>query len=110
LLEGAEKGLQLLEEHGFPPFLVARPMAGGHFFVLRFVVCFDKADTAEVDRVRAVMGQTANLVLDHGYVPYKASADAARRILARAHPGFAELWTRVRGLLDPDGRMNPGRW
>lgn len=109
-LEGAEKGLQLLEEHGFPPFLVARPMAGGHYFVLRFVVCFDKADPVEVDRVRAVMGHTASLVLDNGYVPYKASADAARRILARAHPGFTELWTRVRGLLDPDGRMNPGRW
>jgi FAD/FMN-containing dehydrogenase len=109
-LEGAEKGLQLLEEFGFPPFLVARPMNGGHFYVLRFVVCFDKGDLDEVERVRAVMGRTADLVLDHDYVPYKASADAARRILARAHPGFVELWRRVRGLLDPDGRMNPGRW
>ena len=107
---GAEKGLALLEEHGFPPFLVARPMQGGHYFVLRFVACFDKADAAEVERVRTVMGKLADAVLEHNYVPYKASADAARRILARAHPGFVELWTRVRDALDPDRRMNPGRW
>jgi glycolate oxidase len=109
-LAGAEKGLALLEEAGFPPFLVARPMAGGHYFVLRFVACFDKADAAEVERVRAVMGRLADAVLDHGYVPYKASSEAARRVLDRAHPGFVELWARVRGTLDPDGRMNPGRW
>ncbi|HZN14880.1 MAG TPA: FAD-binding oxidoreductase [Acidimicrobiales bacterium] len=109
-VDGAHKGLGVLEEHGFPPFLVARPMAGGHYFVLRFVACFDKGDVAEVERVRAVMGRLADVVLDQGYVPYKASADAAQRILARAHPGFVELWSRVRGLLDPDGRMNPGRW
>jgi FAD/FMN-containing dehydrogenase len=109
-LEGAEKGMALLEEHGFPPFLVARPMAGGHYFVLRFVACFDKSNEPEVARVRTVMGQLADLVLDHDFVPYKASADAARRVLARAHPGFVDLLGRVRGLLDPDGRMNPGRW
>jgi FAD/FMN-containing dehydrogenase len=109
-LEGAEKGLGLLEEHGFPPFLVARPMQGGHYFVLRFVACFDKGDPAEVERVRTVMGLLADLVLDHDYVPYKASADAARRIRARAQPGFGELFGRVGAALDPDGRMNPGRW
>ena len=109
-LSGAEKGLSLLEEHGFPPFLVARPMQGGHYFVLRFVACFDKANTAEVERVRTVMGLLADLVLDHGYVPYKASADAARRILSRAHPGFVDLFTRIRDTLDPHRRMNPGRW
>ena len=109
-LSGAEKGLTLLEEHGFPPFLVARPMQGGHYFVLRFVACFDKRDPSEVDRVRTVMGLLADLVLDHGYVPYKASADAAHRILDRADPGFVDLFARVRDLLDPERRMNPGRW
>jgi FAD/FMN-containing dehydrogenase len=109
-LDGAEAGCAVLERHGFPPFLVARPMDGGHYFVLRFVACFDKADHAEVERVRACMGELADLVLDHGYVPYKPSADAAGRIRARAHPGFNALFDRVRAALDPEGRMNPGRW
>ena len=85
-------------------------MDGGHYYVLRFVACFDKADPAEVERVRVCMAELADLVLDHGYVPYKPSADAAARIRARAHPGFNELFDRVRGALDPTGRMNPGRW
>ena len=109
-VDGAAKGLGLLEEHGFPPFLVARPMAGGHFWVLRFVVCFDQTDAAEVERVRDVMGRLAEHVLDMGYIPYKPSADATKRLLARAHPGFVELLRRVSNALDPDGRMNPGRW
>src|SRR5207237_6595120 len=41
---GAEKGLGLLEEHGFPPLLVSRPMAGGHFWVLRVVACVGHGD------------------------------------------------------------------
>lgn len=109
-LAGAAAGMAALEEAGFPPFLVARPMAGGHYFVLRFVACFDKASADDVARVRAVMGRLADIVLDHDYVPYKASADAARRIAARTHPGTVDLWSRVRTALDPDGRMNPGRW
>ena len=67
-------------------------------------------DPEEVGRVRACMGEVADIVLDHGYVPYKASADAARRIIERADPGWTHLLTRVRDALDPDRRMNPGRW
>jgi len=107
---GAEAGLAVLEDHGFPPFLVARPMEGGRYYVLRFVACFDRGDAEEVGRVRSAMGALADVVLDHGYVPYKASADAARRILDRADPGWTALWTRMRDALDPDRRMNPGRW
>jgi FAD/FMN-containing dehydrogenase len=107
---GAEAGLATLERHGFPPFLVARPMEGGRYQVLRFVACFDRADAEEVGRVRACMGELADVVLDHGYVPYKASADAARRIVERADPGWVALLTRVRDALDPERRMNPGRW
>ena len=109
-VEGATAGMDVLEQHGFPPFLVARPMDGGHYYVLRFVACFDKADAEEVDRVGSCMGALADCVLAHGYVPYKASAPAAARIIAHADPGFTELLVRVRDALDPDRRMNPGRW
>jgi len=107
---GAEAGMDILEDHGFPPFLVARPMEGGRYYVLRFVACFDRGDPSDVERTGKCMGALADCVLDHGYVPYKASAPAAERIVARADPGFAALLTRVRDALDPDRRMNPGRW
>jgi FAD/FMN-containing dehydrogenase len=107
---GAEAGLASLERHGFPPFLVARPMEGGRYMVLRYVACFDRDDSDEGARVRSCMAELADIVLDHGYVPYKASADAARRIVERADPGWVALLTRVRDALDPERRMNPGRW
>jgi len=109
-IEGAQRGMDLLTEHGFPPFLVSRPMDRGHFYVLRFVANFDKSDAEEVERVRTVMGKLADAVLDHDYVPYKPSADATRRILDRANPGFVRMLERVRDAFDPDRRMNPGRW
>jgi FAD/FMN-containing dehydrogenase len=107
---GAEAGLAALERHGFPPFLVARPMEGGRYHVLRYVACFDRSDEEEVGRVRACMAELADIVLAHDYVPYKASGEAATKILARADPGFVDLLTRVRDALDPERRMNPGRW
>jgi FAD/FMN-containing dehydrogenase len=107
---GANAGMEILEDHGFPPFLVARPMEGGRYYVLRFVACFDRGDPSDVERTGKCMGALADCVLDHGYVPYKASAPAAERIVARAHPGFAALFSRVRDALDPDRRLNPGRW
>jgi FAD/FMN-containing dehydrogenase len=109
-LAGAEAGSAVLEQHGFPPLVVARPMDGGHYYVLRFVACFDRDDETDVARVRAAMGELADTVLDHGYVPYKPSADATARILERADPGFRALLERVRDTLDPEHRMNPGRW
>jgi FAD/FMN-containing dehydrogenase len=107
---GAEAGLASLERHGFPPFLVARPMEGGRYHVLRYVVCFDRADGEEVQRVRRCMDEVADIVLDHDYVPYKASSEAAAKIVERADPGWTHLLTRVRDALDPQRRMNPGRW
>ena len=42
LKEGVKRGMRLMEEHGFPPIVVTRPMRGGHFGVLRFIEVFDK--------------------------------------------------------------------
>ncbi len=54
------------------------------------------------------MGALADCVLDHGYVPYKASAPAAERIVARGRPRIRRASLALRDALDPDRRMNPG--
>ena len=108
---GAEAGLAALERHGFPPFLVARPMEGGRYHVLRYVACFDRSDEEEVGRVRACMGELADIVLDHGYVPVQGLRRRRRAASWSAPiPGFAALLSRVRDAFDPERRMNPGRW
>ena len=108
--EGARKGMAILEAHGFPPFLVSRPMAGGHYGVLRFVACFDKGSPESVEAVSAAMTECCEMLLGIGYVPYKAPRWAARRMLKTADPGFVALMRRVKEALDPHGIMNPGRW
>jgi glycolate oxidase len=107
----SRQGEALLEKYGFPPTLVARPMHGGHYAVLRFILTFDRRDAAEVARVRAAVREVGEMSLGLGFVPYKTPAWAVRELLApRVDPGMLQLLGRVRALLDPQGIMNPGKW
>jgi FAD/FMN-containing dehydrogenase len=49
------------------------------------------------------------ILLDLGFLHYKAPDWAVEEMSGRAHPGFVELFDRVRRTLDPNGIMNPGR-
>lgn len=97
-------------ERGFPPILVTRPMKGGHHGVLRMITVFDRQDAEEVARVKQLQGDLLEICLELGFVPYKAPGWAVEGMSERTDPGFKELVARVRGLLDPQGLMNPGRW
>jgi len=108
--EGAERCFSVLEETGFPPILVSRPMKGGHFWVLRFILHFDKRDPREVERVRDVLGRLADTLLDLNYIPYKPPLWAVKKIRERDRHGFFQLLERVKACLDPNGLFNPGRW
>lgn len=105
-----ERGIEIVERHGFPPMIVARPMKGGHFAVLRFIQVFKKKDTGDVERVRRCNAELCDALIEHGFVMYKTPGWAVERYRARMDPGFVRLVTEVKGLLDPDHIMNPGRW
>jgi FAD/FMN-containing dehydrogenase len=98
-----------MQERGFPPMIVSRPMKSGHFGVLRLVCCFDRDDPQEVDRVKSLNAELLEICLELGFVPYKAPDWMMRAIAERADPGFRELLSRVKRMLDPAGIMNPGR-
>ncbi len=108
--EGADRCFSILEDAGFPPILVSRPMKGGHFWVLRFIIHFDNNDAADVARARATLIAMADALLDLGYIPYKPSRWAAQKIKARDRYGFFSLMERIKYCMDPCGIMNPGRW
>jgi glycolate oxidase len=105
-----EEGIAILERHGFPPTIVARPMKGGHFAVLRFIEVFRRDDPAEVARVQACNAELCDALLQHGFVLYKTPGWAVARYRERLDPGFVRLLGEVKRLLDPDGILNPGRW
>lgn len=108
--DGARVGCRLLEERGFPPIVVTRPMANGHYGVLRFICLFDRDDPDDVARTRETMTAVATAMLDRGYIPYKTPAYAVDLIAERADPGFLRLLRTVKDAVDPNGILNPGRW
>jgi FAD/FMN-containing dehydrogenase len=105
-----EQGIEIIERHGFPPTIVARPMKGGHFAVLRFIEVFRRDSPDEVARVRACNAELLEALLGHGYIMYKTPQWAVEHYRPRLDPGYVRLMTELRALLDPDHVMNPGRW
>ncbi len=108
--EAAEACSRLMVEHGVPPAIVSRPMRGGHYGVLRYLVTFDKSDPDEVERVRVLMRALLEAVTEQGFVMYKTPAWALRRLKDRIDPGLRDLIRQVKRMTDPHGVLNPGRW
>ena len=102
--------MEVLEKRGYAPILVSRPMNGGHFAVLRWIITFDKHDPAEVARVAEANHAVLETVMPLGFLPYKTPGWALETIRAKLDPGFLRLVREVKKMLDPDGIMNPGRW
>ncbi len=108
LEEGARAGMRIVEGTGNPPLVVVRPMKGGHFAVLRFIVRFDKK--SETERVRELLVVLGRTLMDLGYVPYKCPATLYGEVARRLDPGFRTLMERLRKTMDPAGILNPDRW
>jgi FAD/FMN-containing dehydrogenase len=110
VIEGGRRGMELMQRHGFPPLLVSRPMRGGHFTVLRFIEIFDRHDPAEVQRLATLQREILQMLLELGYLPYKAPGWAVEELLPRMDPGSRALVARLRATLDPNGILQPERW
>jgi glycolate oxidase len=108
--EGVEACFEMLRAEGFPPILVARPMKGGHFWVLRFILHFDRGDPRDLARTRRTLSLLGDRLLGLGYIPYKPAAWAVEKIRERDRHGMFLLMERIKACLDPQGILNPGRW
>lgn len=109
-LEGIRSGARVMEQHGFPPSIVLRPMRVGHFGVLRLLTTFDKKNVDEVARVRALNEAIVDTLVPLGFFPYKTPPWVVRALWERIDPGFRAVLERVRHTLDPYGLLNPGKW
>ena len=107
---GIQRGIAIVQRHGFPPTIVARPMRGGHFGVLRFIQVFHRDRPDDCARVRDCNAELYEALLQEGFVAYKTPAWAVARMAQRLDQGFARLQREIRALLDPAGILNPGRW
>ncbi len=81
-----------------------------HSCMFGFVYPFNRAEEDSVEQVRQAMRETNEAVLEMGGIPWKAEVSAQRKIVEKMDPVSHQLISRVRGLLDPNGIMNPGNW
>ena len=70
-----------------PAFLVARPMEGGRYHVLRYVACFDRGDAEEVGRVPRVHGRAGRRRARPRLRAVQGLGRCRGRIVERADPG-----------------------
>jgi len=108
--EYADRGIEIMERHGFPPAVVSRPMKGGHFGVLRYLTVFDKSDADERRRVREMNIEISRAGYDLGFLTYKTPAWAVEILKDYIDPTFVEVMGAIRKQLDPKGIMAPHCW
>jgi len=108
--EGVKAGMEFLQRNGMPPIVVSRPMWGGHFIVLRFIMMFDRSDREEAGRIRRLNRGLFEKVIGLGYIPYKTPPWAYRMLIDKMDPAFVKLMSSISRSLDPERIMNPGKW
>ena len=106
--EGFNKGSEIMKKHGFPNLIVARPMKGAHFGVLRWISVFNRDDPEDTEKVRQMNIELCDMAIDLGFFPYKTPQWIWDRHKEKINPAFRKLVMNVKKLLDPNGIMNPG--
>jgi len=106
--EGFKKGSEIMLRHGLPPVIVARPMQGGHFGVLRWISVFDRDNEEDCRKVHAVNVDLADMAVNLGFFPYKTPQWVWDRYRDRLDPGFRRVIMDIKKTMDPAGIMNPG--
>jgi glycolate oxidase len=104
------QGVEIAEKKGVTYSLGARVIGFGHCMMFFYAYAFNRADAADIKRAQEALEETNVAVLNLGGIPWKAEEPAQKQILKRMDPNSAALLARVRGLLDPQGIMNPGNW
>jgi len=105
-----DAGYKILQDYGFEPLIFVKMMDSGHFFVVRFLIPFNKAVPGEAETVRKMLDELVDATLPLGAIPYKCPAWAAKKVQKILDPNWLALARKIRNTLDPNGIMNPDRW
>ncbi|MBE9570297.1 MAG: FAD-binding oxidoreductase [Proteobacteria bacterium] len=105
------RGVEIAHKYGFNgPLYTIRNIGIGQGVIFTFIYSFNRADEESLENSRKALIETTDMVLDVGGVPWKPSIDEQQRIIKKMDPVTFDLMKKIRGLLDPNGIMNPGNW
>ncbi len=63
----------------------------------------------EEEKAEKAWGGTYETLLDQGVLVDKPTGELARMVFSRAKPSYLEMIKRLKRILDPEGRLNPGQ-
>ena len=104
-----KKWKELLIGHNLSPSVRMSMYRGVHYGMLRAMIPFNKQSPEETENARRAIVECLKVDLDMGGIPYKPPIDFAIEINKRVHPGYLMLLKKIKGLLDPNDIMNPGK-
>ena len=109
-LETFERGCAVQDKYDITRSGYTRIMNEGHFAAIRWLLPFNKEDPEDVERIKALSLEQLDIVFETGYIPYKTPVWAVRKLEEKAGNTWLDLHRSVKGMLDPNNIMNPGRW
>ena len=109
-LETFERGCAVQDKYNITRSGYTRIMNEGHFAAIRWLLPFNKEDPEDTERIKALSLEQLDIVFETGYIPYKTPVWAVRKLEEKAGNTWLDLHRSVKGMLDPNNIMNPGRW
>ena len=104
-----KKGIEIAHKYGMVCSYVHQVLLG-HSVMFGFNYSFNRADEEDIEKTRAALAESNQFTLDVGGMIWKGEVEAQHMMLRRMDPHTVQLIQRVKGLLDPNGIMNPGNW
>ena len=104
-----KKGIEIAHKYGMVCSYVHQVLLG-HSVMFGFNYSFNRADEEDIEKTRAALAESNQFTLDVGGMIWKGEVEAQHMMLKQMDPHTVQLIQRVKGLLDPNGIMNPGNW
>lgn len=108
--ECARKAAELSSKYELSYSASGRVVGRSHCMMFFFSYFFNRADPAEMDRVRKALHEAVEFAIGEGGIPWKPSVDEQKMAMERMDPNTLILMKRIKELLDPNEIMNPGNW
>lgn len=104
------RGREIAERHDIPYTVLGRCIGTGHAMMFSWTYAFNRADPMTIAHAREALHETDELVLELGGTIWKPGIYGQRLLIERLDPVTRGLMRKIKGLLDPNGIMNPGNW
>jgi len=95
--------------HNLSPAVRVTDFKGSHYGMLRAMTPFDKKTPEAIENAKDAMLKAVEAGIRYGLIPYKPPVDYQSILNSKADPGYIQLVTKVKDMLDPNNIMNPGK-